>query len=128
MIQEIKTSSATIRLISPGIIENIIRDNSVLDILEIKEIKAANEEMAEGKKYVLLINSGQYTSITKEGMELSASETFQRNTIAKALLVNSLGHRIVGNFYIKFNKPFIVTQIFSDRDKAISWLKTKSEG
>src|SRR5690606_33800995 len=90
------------------------------DILEIKEI---NKRLTGGKQYALLVDSGMYTTITNKGRELSASKEFQQQTTAKALLVRSLGHRLVGRFYVRVNKPHIKTKIFSDRNKAIEWLK-----
>lgn len=121
--QEHKTKSATIRLLTPTIIENVIHDYAELDSADIIEIKEINKRLTGGKHYAVLVDSGMMTSITKEGRELSSSKDFQQQTTAKALLIRSLGHRIVGRFYIRVNKPHIRTKIFSDRDKAIQWLK-----
>lgn len=45
-----------------------------------------------------------------------------KNTIADALLIFSLPHKILANFYMNFNKPMKPTKIFNSRDKAIAWL------
>lgn len=130
MIREKICEFATVRLLAPGVVENIIHDNVALDVQEIKELKEINKELTEGGTYAVLVNSGMFTSITKEARELTASSQFQQKTIAKALLVPSLGHRLVGRFYITVNKPHITTRIFSpsDRDKAISWLQELVDG
>ena len=124
-LQEIKTKNLTARLISENIVENVVHDNSTLDVEDILEIKEINKKLTNGNKYVLLVDSGMITTITKEGRELSASPEFQQNTIAKALYVRSYGHRLIGNVYIKLNKPAIKTRIFSCRDQALEWLNSE---
>ena len=120
--KEIKTKNVTIFLVSHGIIENIIHDHATLEQVDILEMKQMNKQLSGGLPYVVLIDSGTYTDITKEARELLASKEFGEKTIAKALFVRSLGHRIVAQFYIKINKPYINTKIFADREKAIDWL------
>lgn len=123
ILTEHKTNGATVRLVSPAIVENIIHDHVTLDTPEIIEIKEVNKQLTGGRPYAVLVDSGKYTSITREGRELSASKDFQQQTTAKALLVHTLSHRIVGRFYIRMNKPYIKTRIFSDRAAAIQWLE-----
>lgn len=120
--KKIEIQGATIRLITPSIVENVILEYTSIDTEEVLKIKEANKQLTDGRPYAVLVNSGLFTSITKEARELSASTEFAQMTIAKALLVHSLGHRIVGEFYIKINKPLIKTKVFSNRDKAIEWL------
>jgi len=43
---------------------------------------------------------------------------------AEAYLTKTIGHKIIGNVYMKFNKPGRPTKIFTDKDEAIKWLKT----
>jgi hypothetical protein len=120
--EDIKTQSATVRLITSGIIENIIHDYATLEEKDLLEIKRVNKQLSKGQPYAVLVDSGIYTAISKEARELSASKEFAQSTIAKALLVRNLGQRLVGQFYIKINKPQIRTKIFADREKAIEWL------
>lgn len=122
-LQETKTEIATIRLLAPRIVENIIHDYVTLDIENVREIKEINKKLVSEHPYAVLVDSGLFTSITMEARKLSASSEFAESTVAKALLVRSLGHRMVGQFYIKVNKPRINTKIFSDREQAIEWLK-----
>lgn len=117
------TEIYTVRALTPRIVENIIHDNSDIDVEHIRQLKEINKRLTGGAKYAVLVNSGMMTSITAEARELSADKDFQQETVAKALLIRSFGHRLVCRFYIKVNKPHIKTQIFSDRNEAIAWLK-----
>lgn len=105
-----------------GILENRIIESVEVDVKDVYQAKEDNIALTNGKPYCILVNSGKYTTITKEALELSASPDFKQNTIAKALLIQELPHRIVGNFYMRFKKPAIKTKIFTDRDKALKWL------
>lgn len=122
-----ETDSVTVRLLAPTIVENIIHDNSEIDVEDIRQLKEINKKLTGGVNYAVLVSSGMMTSITPEARELSADKDFQQKTVAKALLIRSLGHRLVCRFYIKVNKPFIKTKIFSDRNEAIKWLKEQVE-
>ena len=120
---ETQTSYATIRLIDDHIVENVIHDHAKLDVEEVCELKAINQEHAFGKPYCVLVNPGMFSSVTKAAREETASKAFVQNTVAKALLTHSLGHKIICGFYLKVNRPHIKTKVFKDREKAIHWLR-----
>ncbi|MBL4593591.1 MAG: hypothetical protein JKX68_07230, partial [Flavobacteriales bacterium] len=46
-------------------------------------------------------------------------------SIAMAILAGtSLPATIIGNFFIKFNKPAVPTKLFKSEEKALAWLET----
>lgn len=108
-----------------GIIENIVKEGVSIEREDVLQIKEKNQSIAKGKKYALLISSEPFATISKAARELSASQKFAETTLAKAILVDSLGQTLVVNFYLSINKPKIKTRMFSikDREKAIEWLK-----
>ena len=119
----VKEKNLTVSLIHPNIVDNTICDYSDIgknDILKIKEI---NEELTKGIPYGILVSAGEFSSITKEARELSSSKHFQKKTVAKAIIVASLGQRVVARFYVKVNKPHIRTKIFAERQPALEWLQ-----
>lgn len=113
---------ATIKLIAPQILQTFVKENNTIDVADLWKIKEVNRELADGKKYGVLVESDMMTNITKDAMKLSASKEFQENTVAKALIIKSVGHQIVGSFYLKFNKPHIPTRIFKEKEEALEWL------
>lgn len=122
-LKEIFTSKCRTQLLEPNLLENKIRDGFTLNAEDVQELKKANIELTNDGHYAILVIFGHLTEVTKEARELIASKEFQRNTIAKALLVDNIGHRLVGNFYLSVNRPHIKTRLFTDRDLAIKWLK-----
>lgn len=111
------------KLIEPGIIENTIMPGVHIEVNDIQEIKSNNLGISKGRRYVVLVTSGFLSSISKEARELTASKEFVINTLAKAILVENPGHQLIGNFYLNINKPSIKTKLFTDRAKAIRWLR-----
>lgn len=112
-------------LVENGIIENYVKPGVLIEAADAWEIKRQNLILSDQKEYCVLVVSGHLSSVSKEAREVVASREFIGKTLAKALLVDSLGHRIVGNFYLSVNKPKIKTKIFSDRTEALKWLRNQ---
>lgn len=119
----IVTEKVEVVKLEDRIVENIILESVHVDVDIVNLLKEANLKLMGDCKYCVLISSQFLASISKEARELAASKEFRKNTIAKALLISSIGHKIVGNFYLQVNKPVTKTRIFSDREKALEWLK-----
>lgn len=113
-----------ITLIEKGIVETFMLPNSIIDTTDILEMKDHNLQLCENKPYVMLITSGHLAYTTKEARELTASKDFSQLTMARALLTDSIGHKLVANFYLKVNRPHVKTKLFSDRENALMWLRT----
>lgn len=110
-----------------GMHEIIVKEGEFIDSNDINLMKKINLQLSDNRPYVLLVDSKEFSSISKDARELSASKEMAKVTYAKALLVHSLAHKLVGNFYINVNKPFIKTKIFTDRQKALNWLEQQHE-
>ena len=123
--QVLYTSKCRVSLVGQGIIENRILDGHQMEVEDVLELKQANIQLSEGKPYAVLVTFGHLTEVSKESRELIASKDFVKNTVAKALLVNNIGHRLVGNFYLSVNRPAIRTHVFTNREQAIEWLSTE---
>ena len=120
---EIFTRKCRARLLEPNLLENKILDGFTVEPDDVHELKKANIELTHDGNYVVLVIFGHLSDVSKGARELIASKEFQRNTLAKALLVNNIGHRLIGNFYLSVNRPAIKTQLFTDRELAIMWLR-----
>lgn len=112
-----------VTLLEEGIIENFVKPMKHVEANDIIELKEANKSLAQGKPYTVLVSSGHLASISKEAKELTASKEFAQNTIAKALICDSLGTKLVVNLYLKINKPFIHTKSFTNKNEAVNWLR-----
>ena len=79
--------------------------------------------LANGNSYPYLLDARKLRSINKEARDYFASEESEKCMVAGAILVDSSITTIIGNFFLKINKPSIPTRIFTDKEKALDWLR-----
>ena len=93
-------------------------------LLEIAEKSVKDRlKVSEGKSYPLLIEIKNVKNSTLEARKFLASEKGCEGVKAAAILVNSSLGRMIGNFFIFFNKQLLPTKLFIDEKEAIEWLK-----
>lgn len=120
---EIQQKNSTSRIIEPGIIFNEFKEGVDLEVDDLLNVKKANLELANGRPYTVLLSFGYLTNTTSELREMAASKEFVMDTLAIGLLTHSTGQRLMGNFYLNFNKPRITTKLFTNEEKAKEWLR-----
>ena len=77
---------------------------------------------ADGKiKFLILVESGETTSISKEAREFKSRPENNELAIASAVVVKSLAQRLLINFIIRLQKNK-KTKMFDNKHKAIEWL------
>ncbi len=123
LLSKIELNRVFIELLPPNIIVISLKDKSVLETEDIAEIKEIDLELTKGEDYVVVAISGDYTSISKDAREFLVSNPMEKKRKALAFVINSLSHRILGNFFIKVNKPSAPTKIFTTKEEAIIWAK-----
>jgi hypothetical protein len=73
----------------------------------------------------LLCNQG-VISFDKDARAYLSSPEGVRGIKAAAILSDTPTTAMIGNFIIKVNRPRIPVRIFTNRERAVAWLKTKS--
>lgn len=127
MIKTLHIEKFEIRLHESGVLENIVKKGEVIDVEDIKLLVKSNLTITNNQYYAALIDAEELASFTKEAMEYSAKKEISPRILARAILVNNLPKRIVGNFYIKITRPAVITKLFNDRAKAFIWLENRME-
>ena len=122
----IKLIHATIYVGDEEIIETTLLKNSRIDVEKCEEIVAAYDQLLENKKYLHLFLVEDFVTIDKGARSFSASERGLQYSKAEAYVFTSLAHKIIANFYLKFNKPAVPTRFFSTKNEALIWLKCLS--
>ena len=82
------------------------------------------KELGEGRAFCNIIIIKDFIQVDSETRKFNASEEANIYTVAEALIIKSSALKIVGNFYIRFNKPTRPTRMFTKEDEATAWLKT----
>lgn len=71
----------------------------------------------------LLVICSEDNTFSKEAREYTASKEVSEVLKADAFVIKGLALRIVGNGYLKINKPSRPTRLFNSKEEAIDWLK-----
>jgi hypothetical protein len=79
----------------------------------------------QNKPVFLLAVYAEDNFFSKEARQYIASKEINTIVKAEALVINSMALRIMGNFYLKVNKPARESRLFNDRLLALEWLKQR---
>lgn len=124
IISKTELASATISLRSDRIILYSIKDDITISAKDSSEMVDAAGKLGDYQKFPVLIIGGNHTLADKEAREFGASREGTKYAVAVAFVLKSLAQKILGNAYLKINKPIVPTALFDSEEKAIEWLKT----
>jgi hypothetical protein len=125
-MNRLRFSKGEARLLEDGVIENVIFDYASLECEDVLTFRDFNQTLAKkNNPYVVLVESGVYTSISEQARKLLASREFKQFVVAKALIAQNFAQELVINFYLRVNKPAIETKLFTKRTAALQWLRKK---
>jgi len=104
-----------------GIMNTVFNDNFLITINDISEVLQWVDSLGD-EKYLNLFEGGYNTDFDSIVREYASSSNENKHTIADAIVVKTPAQQMVANFYVKFNKPHMPTEVFENRQDAIHWL------
>jgi len=108
---------------NPVIIKVESKEGEFIDAEDVAAMREANLKLSEGEPYyVLLDTSNGYANADPDANKLFAAKEFSGKGIA--IIAKSLATKIVSNFFIRFNKPYTPTKVFTNELDAINWIKS----
>jgi len=113
-------------LLKPNIVLVTVKDNSFIDIEEIIEIKKLNLALVGRHNYGLIIETGEFTSISNEARTMMATKGIEESRVAIAIIIHHLPQRLLANFFLRINNPAIPAKIFSNRKAALKWMEIQT--
>jgi len=114
------------KLSNNGIMQIILKDNvSLFTLADLEETMSWIVSLGD-KKYLNLYE-GNFASADALVREKAASIEENNYTIADAFVVMNNSDKMIGDFYMQFNKPCKPTKFFEDRNEAIEWLLSQQE-
>lgn len=125
-VNSISTRISTVFLRDDGILHIKIKPDNEFTVFDFNELVSAAKDIGDGKKFLNLIIVGKNTLPDDQSRIASSSEKGSIYKVADAFVINSLAQRIVANFYLKINKPFVPTKFFNNEEDAVVWLKEQS--
>jgi hypothetical protein len=116
------TRTSRVWLDHEGIMQEVDNPGSEQELADARENIAANAEVARGTRRPLLVDMSQVKSINRAARAFYASEG-PRVACAVALVVGSPLSRMMGNFFLGFQKPAVPVRLFSSTADATAWLR-----
>lgn len=87
-----------------------------------KHSKAVSDLLGGGSAHFVLNFQGTHIVFSNEARDYFASDANHTNRRkSQAIVIDNLAHKIVANFYLRFNKPKGPTRIFEDLEEAFKW-------
>ena len=119
----ISTDKADISFDGDCLVRICIHQYAELEKEDMVNIVQAKLSMTGTRKHTVLFIPGSDSTISEDARKISASAAHNQYAIAKAILVSAMHQRIIGNFFIRFNRPPVPTAVFDDEKEALAWLE-----
>lgn len=123
-MQTIKNTNSSITIIDNEIFYVLYDDDAVISIADFKETQQAYHKIGHGKKMKVLVEFPQFVTATAEARKWA--ETNQVEAISEAIVFNNLGQRMLIRFYLLFRIHDHPIKTFTDKEKALDWLRTEA--
>jgi hypothetical protein len=118
-------TSIVILEIKEDIIYITVKKDASIDIADIIESVEARKKLQGNKPFLALVDNRNMWQLTKQASDYSASKEVGELSIAMAVLSDSsLPKRLMANFFIRINKSYCPSKLFSSEEKALEWLNT----
>ena len=103
-----------------------INNNVDFNVEDLKLLVEAQKEKF-GLMLPVLVLCKEYTNTNYELMSYISKNKNNPYSTADAFVIYSLSQKILGNFYLRINKPERPTQFFNSKEDALKWLKQYME-
>ncbi|MGC4233513.1 MAG: hypothetical protein QM594_11090 [Niabella sp.] len=105
-----------------GILKAKYKPGVFVNLKAAKQIVADRLRFTGKEDLVVLIYDDGITNIDREARVYLASKEANKHIKAGVIINKSPVTSVVGNFFIKLNKPAIPCKLFSSEQKAVKWL------
>jgi hypothetical protein len=119
---EATSRTCTFRRDSRGFVHAVMKQGCEMALDDAKENVAAIYELAGGARSLVLVDTRGVRWQSREARDYFTSTNAEEATRAVALVVGSPISRVLGSFFLRFEKHRFPTALFDNEDKAIHWL------
>jgi hypothetical protein len=103
--------------------EYIVKPDVTIDASDVIEAKQIITERYPNMKFYVLAQGAEFFTLTKEARALGASKEYSDHIHAVAFYTTNASLLLVGNMYLKIDKPQAPTKIFGNLNTATEWLQ-----
>ena len=106
-----------------GIARTRVKPKAEIHLHDAEENTAAVAAFYSGKKFPLLVDIRNIKSISRQAREHFTLKGRESVVNAYAMVLSSSLSRMIGNFFLTFDKPAVPVRLFNDETEALAWLK-----
>ncbi len=122
IVSEIKNKHSHLKKRDDGIVEIHCSDDFIYELKHVQENLAVLQTFAQQQPVSVINISKQNTSMSVEAISFTAKGAHASYVLAEAVVITSLTQKILGNFYLKINKPKVPTAFFNSLNEAEKWI------
>ena len=119
----ISTRAGKVWLEDDGILRQEFNLNTELTLQDAQESITAFAKLSEGRPALVLVRMQGMKSATREARQYFEETVTPTSFIAVAGLTSSAVNRVIGSFFLRFNKPNSPLRLFTSETEALKWLK-----
>lgn len=119
--------TAEIKIRKDGIMHLHIKNELNVEFEDVQNVYKETQRLLEGKRYATLFTMTRLVTPDEQSRKFMASKERHERVIADAFVIKSLPQRLIGNFYLRINKPPSPTKLFVSEENALEWLKAQVE-
>ncbi len=123
IIKSVETPVGSFYIRSDGIAVMELVEGFETDLEQVLESTELTRKCRDGNAHPTLILTHKSGVPTKEVREHMAANKRTGESLADAIVLTSLPLGLVGNLYLKINRPKVKSKIFSNKEDAIKWLE-----
>ena len=117
-----ETEAAQISVCSDGIIRVMFKKKMEVNASHFKKLFESYNNLVEGNKYAFIYYAEDSSvTVTDDGRNYAKNEEYSFPKICNAVIVSNLAHKLIANFYFKFNKPHYPFKVFNKMREAEKW-------
>lgn len=128
IIKKHETNDYIIGLRDDGIVHVLYKDGSELDVKMQLEMLEVYKQVCHNKLTPFIFEAEEYVTITKEARDNATSLEDESPLSMSAIIVKNLAHKLIADFYLKFNKPKRPYKVFKNFQEGIDWLTISQKG
>jgi len=111
-----------VSLRSDHLVQIVVEPGALVTLSNVKAQIEAIGQLNNGQRYPVLIISGKDTTVQTDVMNYVAQKNSNPFALAEGYLLTSISHKLLANFYLKFNHPVRPTRFFTNEQDVVQWL------
>jgi hypothetical protein len=125
-MRQTETRTEIIELGDDGVLRCTVKATDRHDLEDARENVGAASEMAGGRRMPLLLDMRQARNVSREARAHYSGDENAPNILALAMLIDSPLGVVIGNFFLKVNRPPYPLRLFRNEREAEQWLRATS--